>query len=49
MEQDVKTYTKAVLTNRQPAAVEIQSSENKDVINTTQLLDINRQPMAGER
>ena len=38
----------SILTNRQPAAVEIQSPENKDVINTTQLLDINRQPMAGD-
>lgn len=38
----------SILTNRQPAAVEIQSPENKDVINITQLLDINRQPMAGD-
>ena len=38
----------SMLTNRQPAAVEMQSSENKDIINTTQLLDINRQPMAGD-
>ena len=49
MEQDVKTYTKAVLTNRPPVAGEMQSFENEDIINTMQLFDINRQPMAGER
>lgn len=38
----------SMLTNRQPMAVESQPSENKEVINTTQLLDINRQPMAGD-
>ena len=29
-------------------AVEMQTPENKEIINTTQLLDINRQPMAGD-
>ena len=38
----------SILTNRQPMAVEMQTSENKEIINTTQLLDINRQPMAGD-
>ena len=38
----------SMLTNRQPTAVDMQTSENKYVINTTQLLDINRQPMAGD-
>lgn len=38
----------SMLTNRQPMAVELQKSDNEDVINTTQLLDINRQPMAGD-
>lgn len=36
-----------MLTNRQPTAVELQNPDNEYVINTTQLLDINRQPMAG--
>ena len=38
----------SILTNRQPMAVEMQTSENKEIINTTQLLDTNRQPMAGD-
>ena len=38
----------SMLINRQPTAVDMQTSENKDVTNTTQLLDINRQPMAGD-
>ena len=38
----------SILTNRQPMAVEMQTSENKEIINTTQLLDINRQPMADD-
>lgn len=38
----------SMLTNRQPVAVEMQSPENKGIINITQLLDINRQPMAGD-
>ena len=49
MEQDVKTYKNAVLTNRPPVAGEMQSFENENIINTMQFFDINRQPMAGER
>ena len=32
MEQDVKTYTKAVLTNRQPMAGDLQSTADEPVI-----------------
>ena len=38
----------SMLTNRQPTAVELQPSDNEGIINTTLLLDINRQPMAGD-
>ena len=38
----------SVLTIRQPTAGELQSSEEEHLINTTQLLDINRQPLAGD-
>ena len=38
----------SMLTNRQPTAVELQPSDNDRIINTTLLLDINRQPMAGD-
>ena len=36
------------MTIRQPLAGELQSSEEEQIINTSQLLDINRQPLAGE-
>lgn len=53
IETDIKNMRQfyeqwSMLTNRQPTAVDMQTPENKDVINTTQLLDINRQPMAGD-
>lgn len=38
----------SVLTNRQPTAVELQSVDEEHLINTSQLLDINRQPLAGD-
>lgn len=38
----------SVLTNRQPTAVELQSADEEHLINTSQLLDINRQPLAGD-
>ena len=38
----------SVLTIRQPSAGELQNSEEEHLINTTQLLDINRQPLAGD-
>lgn len=38
----------SVLTIRQPTAGELQSSEEEHLINTTRLLDINRQPLAGD-
>ena len=39
MEQDVKTYTKAVLTNRQPMAGEMQSAADEPVIKTNRSED----------
>ena len=39
MEQDVKTYTKAVLTNRQPTAGEMQSAADEPVIKTNRSVD----------
>lgn len=37
-----------VLTIRQPLAGELQDGDDEHLINTSQLLDINRQPLAGE-
>ena len=38
----------SVLTNRQPSAGELQGAENQETIDSTQLLALNRQPMAGD-
>ncbi len=38
----------SVLTIRQPSAGELQSLEEEHIINTSQLLDINQQPLAGD-
>ena len=37
-----------VLTIRQPLAGELQSADEEPIINTSQLIDINRQPLAGD-